>query len=260
MCLNGKGGAGRIDAESEVLITNALRADGFDASEDGTGRGTPLVAETLRSHPRPGSNTVGAVIAFRASGQEGFTPAEITPLLCNTDGGGTVPTIGFYANDSGNDAGIEISPTLRSMETGGQNSPAIAFSAKDHGMDATEDLAPTLRSMGHDASHANGGGQVAVALGIRKQDAVNTALLARSKATAPVTIRSTRVRSSMDVRRLTQKIRRAAQGFADGWTDIKYRGKAAADGPRYKALGNDVAVPVMRWILTRIVQVHEVTK
>jgi hypothetical protein len=43
MCLNGKGGTGRLDAESETLIAHALRADGFDASEDGTGRGTPLV-------------------------------------------------------------------------------------------------------------------------------------------------------------------------------------------------------------------------
>lgn len=40
--------------------------------------------------------------------------------------------------------------------------PAIAFSCKDHGADAGE-VAPTLRSMGHDGSHANGGGQVAVA-------------------------------------------------------------------------------------------------
>jgi DNA (cytosine-5)-methyltransferase 1 len=33
----------RIDAESETLIAHALRREGFDASEDGTGRGTPLV-------------------------------------------------------------------------------------------------------------------------------------------------------------------------------------------------------------------------
>lgn len=37
-----------------------------------------------------------------------------------------------------------------------------------------------------------------------------------------------------------------------GWTDITYRGKPAADGPRYKAIGNSMAVPVMRWIGERI--------
>ena len=39
----------------------------------------------------------------------------------------------------------------------------VAFSCKDHGADALEDVAPTLRAMGHDASHPNAGGQIAVA-------------------------------------------------------------------------------------------------
>ncbi len=42
------------------------------------------------------------------------------------------------------------------------------------------------------------------------------------------------------------------QGFPDGWTAIPYRGKPAADGPRYRALGNSMAVPVVRWIGRRI--------
>lgn len=45
----------------------------------------------------------------------------------------------------------------------------------------------------------------------------------------------------------------ALQGFPRGFTAIPYRGKpAAADGPRYKALGNSMAVPVMRWLLERV--------
>lgn len=45
------------------------------------------------------------------------------------------------------------------------------------------------------------------------------------------------------------------QGFPDDWTRIPYRGKPAdecPDGPRYKAIGNSMAVPVMRWIGERI--------
>lgn len=45
------------------------------------------------------------------------------------------------------------------------------------------------------------------------------------------------------------------QGFPDGWTQIPYRGKPAEqcpDSPRYKALGNSWAVPVVRWIGRRI--------
>jgi DNA primase len=42
------------------------------------------------------------------------------------------------------------------------------------------------------------------------------------------------------------------QGMADGYTAVEYNGKPAKDGPRYKAIGNSMAVPVLRWILRRI--------
>lgn len=54
------------------------------------------------------------------------------------------------------------------------------------------------------------------------------------------------------VRRLTPVECERLQGFPDGWTDIEYKGKKAPDGKRYKALGNSMAVPVMRWIGERI--------
>lgn len=54
------------------------------------------------------------------------------------------------------------------------------------------------------------------------------------------------------VRRLTLTECERLQGFPDGYTLVPYRNKEAADGPRYKALGNSMAVPVMRWIGERI--------
>lgn len=57
------------------------------------------------------------------------------------------------------------------------------------------------------------------------------------------------------VRRLTPLECERLQGFPDDWTRIPYRGKPAdecPDGPRYKAIGNSMAVPVMRWIGERI--------
>lgn len=63
------------------------------------------------------------------------------------------------------------------------------------------------------------------------------------------------VSTDMAVRRLTPTECERLQGFPDGWTKIPYRGKPAdqcPDGPRYKALGNSMAVPVMRWIGGRI--------
>ena len=59
------------------------------------------------------------------------------------------------------------------------------------------------------------------------------------------------------VRRLTPMECERLQGFPDGWTDIPYRGKPySPDSARYKALGNSMAVPVMRWIGRRIEKVE----
>ena len=60
----------------------------------------------------------------------------------------------------------------------------------------------------------------------------------------------------MQVRRLTVEECEALQGFPRGYTAITYRGKPAADGPRYRALGNSMAVPVVRWIGERIAMVE----
>ena len=56
------------------------------------------------------------------------------------------------------------------------------------------------------------------------------------------------VLTSMQVRRLTVTECERLQGFPDGYTDIP----GAKDGPRYKALGNSMAVPCMKWIGERI--------
>lgn len=61
------------------------------------------------------------------------------------------------------------------------------------------------------------------------------------------------------VRRLTPTECERLQGFPDGFTRIPYRGKPAdkcPDGPRYKALGNSMAVNCMEWIGERIQMVE----
>ena len=55
--------------------------------------------------------------------------------------------------------------------------------------------------------------------------------------------------ASMAVRRLTPVECERLQGFPDGYTNIRNN---CPDGPRYKALGNSMAVPVMKWIGQRI--------
>jgi DNA-cytosine methyltransferase len=72
-----------------------------------------------------------------------------------------------------------------------------------------------------------------------------------------------KVMHSMAIRRLTPKECERLQGFPDDWTKIPYRNKPAdqcPDGPRYKACGNSMAVPVMRWIGQRIQYVENLMK
>jgi DNA (cytosine-5)-methyltransferase 1 len=71
------------------------------------------------------------------------------------------------------------------------------------------------------------------------------------------------VLQTMAIRRLTPKECERLQGFPDDWTKIPYRNKPAdqcPDGPRYKACGNSMAVPVMRWIGQRIEYVESLMK
>jgi DNA (cytosine-5)-methyltransferase 1 len=65
----------------------------------------------------------------------------------------------------------------------------------------------------------------------------------------------------MAIRRLTPKECERLQGFPDDWTKVPYRNKDAdqcPDGPRYKACGNSMAVPVMRWIGQRIQLIEKI--
>ncbi|MFO0110330.1 MAG: DNA (cytosine-5-)-methyltransferase [Alphaproteobacteria bacterium] len=202
------------------------------------------------------------------------------------------PNGGMYVNET------EQSKTITA---GGDRSTYIAFSAKDYGADAGE-TAPTLRAMGHSESHANGGGQIAVAIPLQevgKRTGVSTSdtsigsgignegdamftlqasarhgvatfepgSVARNAGPSRLsdaysTLRANMgdnqpaVLSDMAVRRLTPRECERLQGFADDYTLIPYRGKQAADGPRYKALGNSMAVPVMRWLGERIKKVN----
>ena len=137
---------GRLDYETETLVAHSLRAEGFDAGEDGTGRGTPLVPVAYAFQPRIARNGRG-------------------------DMGDVVNALNAQSGETGK----------------GDAAPCVA--------------------------------------------------------------------TQMAVRRLTPTEAERLQGFPDGYTAIPWKKKPAEDcpdGPRYKALGNSMAVPVMRWIGRRI--------
>lgn len=138
----------------------------------------------------------------------------------------------------------------------GARSLTIGFSCKDHGADASDDIAPTLRAMGGNVP--NGGGQLAVAFDLRGRE--GGAQFEGPHDTANIRAASggssrSYVATQWAVRRLTPKEAERLQGVPDDYTAIPWRGRPASecpDGPRYKALGNSWAVPVVRWIGARL--------
>jgi DNA (cytosine-5)-methyltransferase 1 len=134
----------------------------------------------------------------------------------------------------------------------GQENAVLAFSCKDHGADAGH-LSPTLRAMNHSGSHANAGGQVAVCI---TGDIIHTLKAEGFDASEDGTGRGQpMVPGGAGVRRLTPVECERLQGDPDNYTRIPWRGRPAEqcpDGPRYKAIGNSKAVPVVRWLGLRI--------
>ncbi|MFZ5214545.1 phage N-6-adenine-methyltransferase [Enterobacter hormaechei] len=165
-------GCGIIAQSVNGDISHTLKAEGFDGSEDGTGRGTPIIA-----------------MAHGQGGAEIKTDNSAPTLTCNHEA--PIAAYGIPGNWIG-----------RAPENGGN---------------ATEPM--------HDVSPC---------LTVADRHGVAT---------------------SISVRRLTPIECERLQGFPDNHTLIGWRGKDAdecPDGPRYKAIGNSMAVPVMRWIGERI--------
>lgn len=180
------------------LVAHALRAEGFDASEDGTGRGTPLipaiVGQAMSSKWAKG--TAGP------AGPAGDEHNNLIPVPFDTT---QITSAGNYSVPRAGDPCHPLSATA--------HAPCIAFPERMSGTQcaSSEDVSPSL-------------------------GALNTMAVATQWA----------------VRRLTPLECERLQGFPDGHTATLHKGKPAADGPRYKALGNSWAVNCARWIGERI--------
>ena len=176
--------------------------------------------------------------------------------------------IAFSYKDNGADATSDLSPTIRagnhdkSHANSGQP-PAIAYAFAENSrgelrlQNGNGDIAGTLSTGGGKP----GQGTPAICIqhaSIGRHDAAgpqgkgyqeDVAFTQDSRLSADV------VQYGTQVRRLTPIECERLQGFPDNHTLIGWRGKDAAecpDGPRYKAIGNSMAVPVMRWIGERI--------
>ncbi|HBX6085275.1 TPA: phage N-6-adenine-methyltransferase [Klebsiella pneumoniae] len=158
------------------------------------------------------------------------------------------------------DTNLELAHTLGRNH--GQENACIAFSYKDHGADASEDLSPTLRAGNSDNSNANGGQPPAIAYAFKPGQGAKARGIGFAEEQSPTltsassgTNLTPAVMHGVSVRRLMPVECERLQGFPDNHTQISWRAKEATecpDGPRYRAIGNSMAVPVMRWIGERI--------
>lgn len=191
-----------------------------------------VVSETLRSGSHGALPMVAKMYALDAVSSNGIDRADTAG--CNGRGwrenvSYTLNTIDrpavcydmAHASDVIRDCG-EVSPTLQSrMGTGGNQIP-LTFSNQGFGGMVESDVASTQCSNQCKLS----------SLDLSVQDGV--------------------------VRRLTPLECERLQGFPDGWTDIgdwidtKGKKHKSADAPRYKALGNSIALPFWLWMLRRM--------
>ena len=185
---NGKaaGSATQQDAETGMLVPmldHALRGEGFDASEDGTGRGTPLVPCVAGAMSASGGTQKKHGFGW---GQQDWENGYCVPVAFDT----TPAPVAF-------DQHYQPSTTAQTLIAGG-----------------------------------SGG---------------------RNEMNHPTVFTA-----AMQVRRLTPTECERLQGFPDGYTNVPHRNKPAADGPRYKSLGNSWAVPCITWIGRRIDLVNSI--
>jgi DNA (cytosine-5)-methyltransferase 1 len=223
--------SGRMDFESETFLVqpaHTLRGEGFDASEDGTGRGTPLVPVGVDGYNGALTGGVAATMGTRGSSETATGSQVMVPAA--------------HAFDARQSDVIQYGDKTGPLDTDGHSVGVLA----EH---YTHDYC-------HDRVYSVGG----------LSPALNTA-------------QRHNIRAASQVRRLTPRECERLQGFPDDYTLIPWRTwqeatrKGASyegllrqrgmtlrgqsreecpDGPRYKALGNSWAVPVVQWIGERI--------
>ena len=265
--------------DAKDLVVNPVCATGetthcltssHRGSEDGTGRGTPIVidraafnqgvnaqyephieaTETMDTLISKGPHAVGVPFrkAKRAStdqDDETWVEADKANTLNTFDLGDTRTTHAIveprlYENhptDSRVSRPHDVAPTVTARYgTGGGNVPLVN----------NEDVQPIAFQPGNLVRRA-GADPSTEAFPTIKCDAGD-----QSPHVATVT--------PMAVRRLTPEECEALQGFPKGYSRIPWKGKPASecpDGPRYKACGNSMAVPVMAWVGQRIAEVDK---
>lgn len=257
---------GDHESREGLLVAHALTAEGFDASDDGTGRGTPLVpvAGSLGSdhgNTRADQAWTGRLVpvAFDARQSDTVVYGDQAGAL---DSDGYSQAVAFAERGTNLSVDGDHAATLKAAGSGGGGRLCVAFAQNSRS---------EVRAVGGDGAVT---GALTVDPGVQQQTYV-----ASGEPTASRSFASGEPTGVWQVRRLTPRECERLQGFPDDYTLIPFDRRVrkrvdaemaaywrrldpaltdddlrhlAADGPRYKALGNSMAVNVVRWIGQRI--------
>lgn len=195
--------------------------------------GISEISPTLKTDHNP-------VVAFASNQHDEVRELEVAGALAAQPGIKQQTYICRADGQTNAMTSVDMAPTLTSHA---KKDPPLIYPAEDS---TGEDEPVTLQIHGGKP----GGGKGAL---IQRD---MSATLSTHNTQTPIT--GGHEKRGLTVRRLTPRECERLQGFPDDYTDIPYRNKEhAPDGARYKALGNSMAVPVMRWIGERIRMVEE---
>lgn len=255
------GSNGKLVKQDDVMNTldrtnsTAVAALDFNPTDARLRYANDDVSQTLTARARTGGNQVPLVqvqpLVFNPNAGitekgGGFALSEdVTPTL-KTDHN---PAAAFASNQRDEVRELEVAGALAAQPGIKQQTYICRADGQANAMTSV-DMAPTL------TSHA----KKDPPLIYPAEDSIGEDALIQRDMSATLSTHNTqtlitggREKRSLTVRRLTPRECERLQGFPDDYTDIPYRNKEhAPDGPRYRALGNSMAVPVMRWIGERI--------
>jgi DNA (cytosine-5)-methyltransferase 1 len=241
---------------------------------------------TLIPCPPDGKDTIGTLMArdYKGFGNQDMkdgrglivyenhpTDSRVREMgsVCTTvtarwgTGGGNVPfalaenTIGRQPMNGGNGNGFTEGGPMYTLNATGVHGVAYGFEpgiAKRDGNPNrfVEDKTPTLRANMGDNQTAT-----AYAVDVYNQAVDGDVAATLTSACGGTNTSGPKLMQNMAVRRLTPIECERLQGFPDNHTNIPWRKKEESpDGPRYKAMGNSMAVPVMHWLGQRITMVE----
>lgn len=247
-----------------VFVVASAR-EGFDPAKvlfecEGMRRDSAPSREAGKAVAALTANGVGTCGADDNQGQAGhlFPAVDICPTLRaggNAIGGDRPPGTDVDTAES-----LQVVMSIHGTQDPDTNTELAHTLGRNHGQEnavcVTGAITHTLKAEGFDASEDGAGrGQpiVPVAYGIRTANTSSNGWGIQEEVTHTLdTAQGIAVSHNMAVRRLTPVECERLQGFPDDWTNVPYRGKPAADGPRYKAIGNSMAVPCMAFIGLRI--------